>query len=80
MQERPAPHWAGAGVEIVDEDLRTVRFPGNGDQGGFRAHGFSENAWSSKGEVAARSIAICSAISREWQKLVEVCRVVDTLP
>src|ERR1700681_3982852 len=64
-------------VEIVDEDL------GRSASGTVTRAGFermvSEVCLGQVGAVAAREVSRFARNNREWQKLVEVCRVVDTL-
>src|SRR3954467_2742361 len=64
-------------VEIVDDDL------GRSAAGTVHRAGFermvSEVCLGHVGAVAAREVSRFARNSREWQRLVEVCRVVDTL-
>ena len=64
-------------VEVVDEDL------GRSADGGVTRTGFeqmvAEVCLGKVGAVAAREVSRFARNSREWQHLVEVCRVVDTL-
>ena len=64
-------------IEIVDEDL------GRSASGAVTRAGFermvAEVCLGHVGAVAAREVSRFARNSREWQKLVEVCRVVDTL-
>jgi DNA invertase Pin-like site-specific DNA recombinase len=64
-------------IEIVDEDL------GRSASGTVTRAGFvrmvAEVCLGHVGAVAAREVSRFARNSREWQKLVEVCRVVDTL-
>lgn len=64
-------------VEIVDEDL------GRSASGTVTRTGFermvAEVCLGQVGAVSAREVSRFARNSREWQKLVEVCRVVDTL-
>jgi DNA invertase Pin-like site-specific DNA recombinase len=64
-------------VEVVDEDL------GRSASGTVTRAGFermvAEVCLGQVGAVAAREVSRFARNSREWQKLVEVCRVVDTL-
>jgi len=63
-------------IEIVDEDL------GRSASGTVTRAGFermvAEVCLGHVGAVAAREVSRFARNSREWQKLVEVCRVVDT--
>ena len=64
-------------VEVIDEDL------GRSAAGGVTRAGFeqmvAEVCLGKVGAVAAREVSRFARNSREWQRLVEVCRVVDTL-
>src|SRR3954465_466033 len=64
-------------VEIVDDDL------GRSAAGTVHRAGFermvSEVCLGNVGAVAAREVSRFARNSREWQRLVEVCRVVDTV-
>jgi len=64
-------------VEVVDEDL------GRSASGAVTRSGFermvAQVCLGQVGAVAAREVSRFARNSREWQKLVEVCRVVDTL-
>ena len=50
----------------------------DGDQAGFERM-VAEVCLGKVGAVAAREVSRFARNSREWQQLVEVCRVVDTL-
>src|SRR5690242_1534149 len=64
-------------IEIVDEDL------GRSAAGGAARAGFermvAEVCLGRVGAVAAREVSRFARNSRDWQQLVEMCRVVDTL-
>src|SRR5437899_10017224 len=64
-------------IEVVDEDL------GRSASGTVTRAGFermvAEVCLGQVGAVAAREVSRFARNSREWQRLVEVCRVVDTL-
>jgi DNA invertase Pin-like site-specific DNA recombinase len=64
-------------IEVIDEDL------GRSAAGNDRRSGFermvSDVCLGKVGAVAAREVSRFARNSREWQQLVEVCRVVDTL-
>src|SRR3974390_459975 len=64
-------------IETVDDDL------GRSAAGGVARVGFermvAEVCLGQVGAVAAREVSRFARNSRDWQKLVEVCRVVDTL-
>jgi DNA invertase Pin-like site-specific DNA recombinase len=64
-------------IEVVDEDLgRTAS--GTVTRAGFERM-VAEVCLGHVGAVAAREVSRFARNSRDWQKLVEVCRVVDTL-
>jgi DNA invertase Pin-like site-specific DNA recombinase len=76
MQERLAQlGWRE--IEVVDEDL------GRSAAGTVTRAGFermvAEVCLGKVGAVAAREVSRFARNSREWQHLVEVCRVVDTV-
>jgi DNA invertase Pin-like site-specific DNA recombinase len=76
MEERlRQPGWRE--IEIVDEDL------GRSAAGTVTRAGFermvSEVCLGKVGAVAAREVSRFARNSREWQQMVEVCRVVDTV-
>lgn len=64
-------------IEVIDEDL------GRSAAGSVQRSGFermvAEVCLGNVGAVAAREVSRFARNSREWQQLVEVCRVVDTL-
>jgi DNA invertase Pin-like site-specific DNA recombinase len=64
-------------IEVIDEDL------GRSAAGSTQRAGFermvSEVSLGKVGVVAAREVSRFARNSREWQQLVEVCRIVDTL-
>src|SRR6185312_6888664 len=64
-------------IETVDDDL------GRSAAGGVARAGFdrmvAEVCLGKVGAVAAREVSRFARNSRDWQKLVEMCRVVDTL-
>lgn len=64
-------------VEIIDDDL------GRSAAGGVARAGFermvAEVCLGKVGAVAAREVSRFARNSRDWQQLVEMCRVVDTL-
>lgn len=76
MQERlRSLGWSE--IEVVDEDL------GRSASGTVTRAGFermvAEVCLGKVGAVAAREVSRFARNSREWQQLVEVCRVVDTV-
>ena len=78
MQCRSAcGNWAGGEIEVVDEDL------GRSAAGTVARSGFdrmvAEVCLGKVGAVAAREVSRFARNSREWQQLVEVCRIVDAL-
>jgi DNA invertase Pin-like site-specific DNA recombinase len=64
-------------VEVIDEDL------GRSASGTVQRAGFERMVarvcMGQVGAVAAREVSRFARNSREWQQLVEVCRVVDTV-
>ena len=63
-------------IEVVDEDL------GRSAAGTVTRAGFERmvaQVFGQVGAVAAREVSRFARNSREWQQLVEVCRIVDTL-
>ena len=64
-------------IDVIDEDL------GRSASGSTTRTGFekmvSDVCLGNVGAVAAREVSRFARNSREWQQLVEVCRVVDTL-
>ena len=64
-------------IEVIDEDL------GRSAAGGTTRAGFermvAEVCLGNVGAVAAREVSRFARNSRDWQQLVEMCRVVDTL-
>jgi len=67
--------WAA--VEVIDEDLGRSA-AGTESRTGFERM-VSEVCLGHVGAVAAREVSRFARNSRDWQKLVEVCRVVDTV-
>lgn len=76
MEER-LRHLGWHEIEVVDEDL------GRSAAGAVTRVGFermvADVCLGKVGAVAAREVSRFARNSREWQQLVEVCRVVDTL-
>jgi DNA invertase Pin-like site-specific DNA recombinase len=64
-------------IEVVDEDLGCSA-AGTVTRSGFERM-VAEVCLGRVGAVAAREVSRFARNSREWQQLVEVCRVVDTL-
>src|SRR5437899_8423671 len=64
-------------IEVIDEDL------GCSAAGMVTRHGFermvAEVCLGKVGAVAAREVSRFARNSREWQQLIEMCRVVDTV-
>ena len=64
-------------IEVIDDDL------GRSAAGGVARAGFermvAEVCLGKVGAVAAREVSRFARNSRDWQQLVEMCRVVDTL-
>lgn len=76
MQER-LQHLGWREIEVVDEDL------GRSAAGLVSRSGFermvADVCLGKVGAVAAREVSRFARNSREWQQLVEVCRIVDTV-
>src|ERR671917_245156 len=76
MRERLA-RLGWSEIEVVDDDL------GRSAAGGVARAGFErmvvEVCLGKVGAVAAREVSRFARNSRDWQQLVEMCRVVDTL-
>jgi DNA invertase Pin-like site-specific DNA recombinase len=64
-------------VEVIDEDLGKSA-AGAADRSGFRRL-VAEVSLGLVGVVAAREVSRFARNSRDWQQLIEICRVVDTL-
>ena len=64
-------------IEVVDEDLGRSA-AGTQERTGFERM-VAEVSLGKVGAVAAREVSRFSRNSHDWQQLVEVCRVVDTL-
>lgn len=64
-------------IEVIDEDLGCSA-SGTVIRSGFERM-VAEVCLGKAGAVAAREVSRFARNSREWQQLVEVCRVVDTL-
>ncbi|MEO2019064.1 MAG: recombinase family protein [Fuerstiella sp.] len=76
MRERlQALGWQN--IEVVDEDLGRSA-AGNVTRTGFERM-VTDVCLGKVGAVAAREVSRFARNSREWQQLVEVCRLVDTL-
>src|SRR5881396_647810 len=76
MEDR-LQHLGWREIEVVDEDL------GRSASGTVTRTGFermvAQVCMGKVGAVAAREVSHFARNSREWQQLVEVCRVVDTV-
>ncbi len=64
-------------VEVIDEDLGKSA-AGSVDRSGFRRL-VAEVSLGRVGVVAAREVSRFARNSRDWQQLIEICRIVDTL-
>ena len=64
-------------IEIIDEDLGRSA-AGTATRAGFERT-VAQVCMGQVGAVAAREVSRFARNSREWQQLVEVCRVVDTV-
>ena len=64
-------------IDVIDEDL------GRSADGGTQRMGFermvADVCLGKVGAVAAREVSRFARNSREWQQLIELCRIVDTL-
>ena len=64
-------------IEVIDDDL------GRSAAGGVARAGFermvAEVCLGKVGAVAAREVSRFARNSRDWQQLIEMCRVVDTV-
>ena len=76
MQDR-VRHLGWREIEVVDDDLGRSA-AGLVTRAGF-ARMVAEVCLGQVGAVAAREVSRFARNSREWQQLVEVCRVVDTV-
>ena len=64
-------------IEVVDDDLG-ISASGTEQRGGFERM-VAQVCMGQIGVVAARELSRFARNSREWQQLIEVCRVVDTI-
>jgi DNA invertase Pin-like site-specific DNA recombinase len=64
-------------VEVIDEDLGKSA-AGSVERSGFRRL-VADVSLGQVGVVAAREVSRFARNSRDWQQLIEICRVVDTL-
>src|SRR5262244_1630921 len=76
MRDRPTTlGWSE--IEVIDDDL------GRSAAGGVQRAGFermvAQVCLGKVGAVAAREVSRFARNSRDWQQLIEMCRVVDTL-
>jgi DNA invertase Pin-like site-specific DNA recombinase len=76
MKER-LQHLGFHEIEVVDEDLGRSAV-GTVERSGFERM-VADVCLAKVGAVAAREVSRFARNSREWQQLIEVCRVVDTL-
>lgn len=76
MQERFEPLGCPE-IGVVDEDLGRSA-PGTVTRAGFERT-VAEVCLGKVGAVAAREVSPFARNSREWQQLIEVCRIVDSL-
>jgi DNA invertase Pin-like site-specific DNA recombinase len=76
MRERLAVlGWSD--IEIIDDDLG-ISAAGTATRAGFERM-VAEVCLGKVGAVAAREVSRFARNSRDWQQLIEMCRVVDTL-
>lgn len=76
MRDRlTVPGWSS--IDTIDDD------PGRSAAGGVTRTGFermvAEVCLGKVGAVAAREVSRFARNSRDWQQLIEMCRVVDTV-
>src|SRR5262249_43908173 len=64
-------------IEVIDEDLGRSA-AGTGRRSGFERM-VAEVCLGHVGAVAAREVSRFARNSREWQRLIDMCRVVDTV-
>jgi DNA invertase Pin-like site-specific DNA recombinase len=64
-------------IEIIDDDLG-ISAAGSATRAGFERM-VAEVCLGKVGAVAAREVSRFARNSRDWQQLIEMCRVVDTL-
>ena len=64
-------------IEIIDDDLG-ISAAGTATRAGFERM-VAEVCLGKVGAVAAREVSRFARNSRDWQQLIEMCRVVDTL-
>jgi DNA invertase Pin-like site-specific DNA recombinase len=64
-------------IDVIDEDLGKSA-AGSVERGGFRRL-VTDVSLGQVGAVAAREVSRFARNSRDWQQLIEICRVVDTL-
>src|SRR5436853_6084112 len=64
-------------IEVIDDDLG-ISAAGTATRAGFERM-VAEVCLGKVGAVAAREVSRFARNSRDWQQLVEMCRVVDTL-
>jgi DNA invertase Pin-like site-specific DNA recombinase len=64
-------------IEVIDEDLGKSA-AGSVERSGFRRL-VADVSLGQIGAVAAREVSRFARNSRDWQQLIEICRVVDTL-
>lgn len=64
-------------IEIIDDDLG-ISAAGTAARAGFERM-VAEVCLGKVGAVAAREVSRFARNSRDWQQLIEMCRVVDTL-
>ena len=76
MRDRLA-HLGWTRIDTVDEDLGRSA-AGNVDRAGFDRM-VAEVCLGKVGAVAAREVSRFARNSRDWQQLIEMCRVVDTV-
>src|SRR5271154_7088475 len=76
-RESSALQYGWSEIEVIDDDL------GRSAAGGVQRAGFermvAEVCLGKVGAVCAREVSRFARNSRDWQQLIEMCRVVDTV-
>jgi len=75
MRDRLVLGWSE--IEIIDDDLGRSA-AGSVERAGFERM-VAEVCLGKVGAVAAREVSRFARNSRDWQQLIEMCRVVDTI-
>ena len=78
MRDRLRAGWGFAQIDTIDDDLG--RSASGGAERAGVGHMVAEVCRGKVGAVAAREVSRFARNSRDWQQLIEMCRVVDTVP